>query len=235
MDDQNKSLNERPPERLEERWGGPARVPERGYVEGGEHTAEIRTDIEQTRADMTETIDAIQEKLRPGNIVSQATDTVRNATTEKVKDMTRSATEAFRGHAPFSSGVMDRIRDNPIPAAVAAASLVWIAFGGRGARRGTRPAIDGPTHATSTAQNGLQRLVRENPLAAAAIAAVVGATVGMALPETRRENQLMGETRDAVVNKAQEAARDAAERVQDAAQRVQDAAAEAERKVTGAD
>jgi hypothetical protein len=249
MDDQNESLNERGNERPTERWGGPARVPERGYAEGGERTSEIRSDIEQARADMTETIDAIQEKLRPGHLVSQATDTVRNATMEKVKDMARSARDTFRGDARDSYGVIDRIRGNPIPAALAAASVAWIAFSGRGGRRPTSSAIYRSTRhdepfvreteiseypdaggrfrqTASTAQNGLQRLVRENPLAAAAMAAAMGATVGLALPETRRENELMGEARDSAVNRVQEAARGAAERVEDLA-------GEAARKMTG--
>ena len=33
-------------------------------------TEELRSEIAQTRADMSETIDAIQEKLRPGNIAA---------------------------------------------------------------------------------------------------------------------------------------------------------------------
>lgn len=246
MDDQNESLNEPRNERSSERWGGPARVPERGYAEGGSSTAEIRSDIEQTRADLTETIDAIQEKLRPGNIVAQATDTVRNATVGKVKEMARSAKETFRGDTRSGNGVMGRIRANPIPAALAAASVAWIALSGKRGRRRTSSAIYGSTRhgdpyipetetpeyggadirTGSTAQNGLQRLVRENPLAAAALAAAMGATVGLALPETRRENELMGEARDAVVSKAQEAARGAADRVQDVA-------GEAARKVIG--
>jgi hypothetical protein len=53
----------------------------------------------------------------------------------------------------------------------------------------------------------------------------------MALPETGRENELMGETRDQVVEGAQEMARTAATRVQevatDAAKRVQDVATDA--------
>jgi ElaB/YqjD/DUF883 family membrane-anchored ribosome-binding protein len=81
-------------------------------------------------------------------------------------------------------------------------------------------------------RNGLQRFVTENPLAAGAVAAAVGATIGLALPETQKENEMMGEARDTVVNKAQDAARDAADRVQDAAQRVKDVAADAAKSVT---
>ena len=284
MDDQNKSMNDR--------WDRGV-VPERGYaadVEPGterddraatdRRTREIRSEIEQTREDMSETIDAIQNRLRPSSIVSNAKDTVREATVGKVKQMATSARRRLAGDAgDFSSGeygVMDRIRENPIPVAIAAASIAWIAFSGRSRRR-VSPAIYGSTRqgepylretvisedideatevggystgdaaerarsmvretgttvrrATSTAQTRLQRFVSDNPLAAGAVAAAVGATVGLALPETRRENELMGETRDTVVNRAQDAARGVAERVQDAAERVSSIAGETARSV----
>ena len=234
MDDQN--------EGLKERWAPPTHVPERGYAETEppveQRTAEIRSDIEQTRADMTETIDAIQEKLRPGSIVSSATDTVRNATVGRMKDMASSARDTFRGdaaaHYSRNYGVVERIRANPIPAALATASLAWIAFRGRPSRR-LGPAIYSPTggeNATSTARSRVQQFLRDNPLAAGALAAAVGASVGMALPETRRENEVMGDARDAIVDRAQEAARNAAVRVQDAARSVEEVAAEAASKVT---
>ena len=70
---------------------------------------------------------------------------------------------------------------------------------------------------TREAQNGFQRLLRDNPLLVGAAAVVAGAAVGAALPETERENELMGETRDNVVEKAQDMARDAASTVQDVA------------------
>jgi ElaB/YqjD/DUF883 family membrane-anchored ribosome-binding protein len=299
MDDQNKSLNDR--------WAEPGVVPERGYAVDAtptshpteepptRRTAEIRSEIEQTRADMTDTIDAIQDKLRPSNIVSNAKDTVRDATVGKVKSMATTARERFAGDRREwrgdGNGVMDRIRENPVPAAIAAASIAWIAFSGRRSAPRTSPAIYGSTRdgeafvyetvistdvdeatelgpygagsgyearrsareaagevteraqsmvrgtgtrvrrATSDAGTRVQRFVRSNPLAAGAIAAAVGATVGMALPETRRENELMGEARDTVVTRAQDAARDAAEKVQDAAERVGSVAGEAARSV----
>jgi hypothetical protein len=67
------------------------------------------------------------------------------------------------------------------------------------------------------AQNQLQRAINDNPLAVGAAAVVLGAAVGLALPETERENEWMGEARDTVVNKAQDLAHGAADRAKDAA------------------
>jgi hypothetical protein len=84
---------------------------------------------------------------------------------------------------------------------------------------------------TRRAQSQLQRAINENPLFVGAAALATGAMIGMALPETERENELMGETRDAVVEEAQDKARTAATRVQqaasEAAKKVQDVAADA--------
>ena len=67
------------------------------------------------------------------------------------------------------------------------------------------------------AQNQLERMVNENPLLVSAGALVLGAAVGLAIPETERENEWLGETRDTVVDRAQEMARKTATSVQEAA------------------
>ena len=67
------------------------------------------------------------------------------------------------------------------------------------------------------AQNGLQRLMRQNPLLVGAAAMLVGAAVGASLPETETENEWMGEARDTVIDKAQTAAQTAAAAVKEAA------------------
>jgi hypothetical protein len=60
-------------------------------------------------------------------------------------------------------------------------------------------------------------MLTENPLLVGAAAVLAGPAVGASLPETGRENELMGETRDSVVDRAQEAAREAASAVREVA------------------
>jgi ElaB/YqjD/DUF883 family membrane-anchored ribosome-binding protein len=62
------------------------------------------------------------------------------------------------------------------------------------------------------ARGGLERLVEENPLAVAAGVAVLGIACGLLVPESEREQRLMGPVRDDLVDRAQETAR----RVKDA-------------------
>ncbi len=63
------------------------------------------------------------------------------------------------------------------------------------------------------ARGGLERVAEENPLAVAAGVAVLGLACGLLVPESQREQRLMGPVRDDLVSRAQETAR----RVKDAA------------------
>ena len=92
-------------------------------AEGGDvDTARIRRDIDHTREEMSETIDAIQEKLKPSNLVSSATDSIKQATTERVRHMTqsagRAASDMLYGRGQQPGGFMNGIRENPLPAAL---------------------------------------------------------------------------------------------------------------------
>ena len=77
---------------------------------------------------------------------------------------------------------------------------------------------------TRRAQSSFDRVLRENPLALGAAATLIGAAIGMTLPATEAENELMGDARDTVVDRARGMASDAAERVQNAAEQVKDVA-----------
>jgi ElaB/YqjD/DUF883 family membrane-anchored ribosome-binding protein len=76
------------------------------------------------------------------------------------------------------------------------------------------------------ASGGFQRMVRENPLAMGALAVGTGAAVGLAIPETTKEHEVMGEARDTLVERAQEKAQDVQQRVQRVADEAQSAAKE---------
>src|SRR5215212_9151196 len=85
-----------------------------------DETVTLRADIEQTRTEMSATIDAIQEKLNPQNIVDQARETVREATVGKVEQMVSNATDTAR---ETGNSVLDLIQQNPVPAAMVGLGL----------------------------------------------------------------------------------------------------------------
>jgi ElaB/YqjD/DUF883 family membrane-anchored ribosome-binding protein len=264
--------------------------------ESSRRARQIESEIAHTRAEMSETIEAIQERLRPSNLVSDATDKVKAATTEKVKSMADSASETaqdvMRETKERAYDMVEGAKQNPMPALLIGAGVAWLLFdrsrnkdtgyrggtawpqysqrGGRGYSGGgdyrsseadygdvsTTPqsgystqygdsgqygrgsgsqyggtaqsAYEGASEAMSDVrdtarqtvrrtQNQLERMLHENPLLVGAAAVLAGAAIGASLPETERENRLMGEARDTVVDRAQEAARDAANTVKEVA------------------
>lgn len=87
----------------------------------------VRHQIEQTRAEMSATIDALQERLRPQRLVDDAKEAARDA----LKGATVGKAEEFMDDMRYRArdtraGITDTIRSNPLPAAIAAASLGWL-------------------------------------------------------------------------------------------------------------
>jgi hypothetical protein len=67
--------------------------------------------------------------------------------------------------------------------------------------------------------SAVDQWVHENPLAAGAVAVLVGAAVGLAIPATSKENEWMGPKRDELAHKAAEKAHDVVGKVQTVAER----------------
>jgi ElaB/YqjD/DUF883 family membrane-anchored ribosome-binding protein len=254
-----------------------------------EETEHIKAQIQETRSQMGETIDAIQERLSFANISEQVSETV-NSAIETAKDTAYDATigKAVNFMKNFGDGVTHSdtfrtIKSNPFPFALiglGAGMLVYQSFNkssnrgdGRYGRRFTsqdvgqpentqlasaartdretsRGTFDGITRTANSAFEGVSgaagtayesvtgavntaytgagdiakrtydragefgtiahekydEYLEENPLALGALAVAVGAAVGFAIPSTQYEGQLMGEARENLVQRAQEAA-----------------------------
>jgi hypothetical protein len=236
-----------------------------------EDPQQIRADMAQTRAEMSETIDAIQAKLNPQHLMQEAKDTVRDATVGKVKDMMTSATDKAADFAEDVQGgaleAVDYVKQNPIPAALIGAGIAWLLmrtstgrtgpaysrqrqYGGRSGRpvygqdrtaatgeassyrtgtfENTGPGVteriqQGWQHYSRRAETQFERWIRENPLAVGAAALAVGAAVGLSAPATDTENAWLGETRDDLVERVQEVAKDAATQASQAVESVSQA------------
>jgi ribosome recycling factor len=63
----------------------------------------------------------------------------------------------------------------------------------------------------------LRHMVEANPVPLGLVGIALGSAVALAVPETRRENQLLGEARDTVVERAQSTAQDTLQKVQQVA------------------
>ena len=99
-------------------------------AEVDQRTQQIRHEIDQTRADMSETIDAIQDKLKPANMVATATDTVKSAATQRVRDMAEMANDTAQQAMHYTrqraSQAMGSARHNAIPLAMIGIGAAWL-------------------------------------------------------------------------------------------------------------
>ena len=66
----------------------------------------------------------------------------------------------------------------------------------------------------SRARAQFRRILDENPLAIGGTTVALGVAVGLALPETRREDQFLGQARDSLVHQARATAQDTQQKVQ---------------------
>src|SRR5689334_6361641 len=202
-----------------------------------ENTEQLRAGIEDTRADMSQTLNEIQERLSPEHLVDQAKEAVREATIGKVEKAMGAVAEPVRevagraGNAIKEVGttVGDTIWKNPIPLALiglGVGMLVMKNYRGQSYESSSSPrrlpqnkrsnyamgdvgqpqqntgagtlnqvketASDLANRSTQTlnelgtkAKNSASRLgeiMRDNPLAAGAVAIAAGTAVGLMIP-----------------------------------------------------
>jgi ElaB/YqjD/DUF883 family membrane-anchored ribosome-binding protein len=88
----------------------------------------LRADIAGTRDRMSDTLGEIGERLNPHRVTEQVKDTIREATIGRVENMAQQATDRV---SETSRGIVDTIRDNPIPAAMIGLGLGWMMWNGR--------------------------------------------------------------------------------------------------------
>ncbi len=101
---------------------------------------EIRSEIEQTRAEMTETIDEIQERLSPAHLKEQAWEQAHSMY-QDARDSVREATvERAKG---AGSTMWETIRENPIPATMAALGVGWLVMKGSSGSSSHHPSYQG--------------------------------------------------------------------------------------------
>jgi len=80
------------------------------------------------------------------------------------------------------------------------------------------------THQVQTLGSRVRQAVEQNPLPAGALAVVLGGVAGLAAPKTAREDQVLGEARDAVVSNAESTAQGVVQKVQRVAEEAEEAA-----------
>jgi hypothetical protein len=173
----------------------------------GQDPDAIRQDIEQTRADMSETVEAVGYKAdvpsRAKEAVSEKVDNVRS----KVTDTATRAREAVVGTA---SRAGDAMSDTT--------SRVGDATPSRGEVTQQTRRVAG--------------MAKENPLGLAIGAAALGFLAGLAAPSTRVEDERLGPVADQVKDRVKETGQEALQRGKGIAREAAGSAAETAKEQT---
>lgn len=206
-------------------------------------TREINREIDRTRARLSAAIDEIMDRFSAERLKDRAWDEIRA--------MTRPGSRA----RDTGSSLVNTIRNNPIPAAMAGAGLILLfARGSEGGRYQTQIQVttegkageasekvhDISQKAREKAQrlrgrvsektgyageelrgkagevkNIFHDLVEDNPLAVVAAAFAIGSAIGLGLPETRKEQELLGEASAAMRETVAETLEEAEKKLKD--------------------
>lgn len=171
---------------------------------------------------------------RGARLVSGAREVAQNVgeTTVQAAQSTLGAARGLASGAADAAGsVAGKVRENPWPTLLIGAGATWLAIdavrgrsnagseraarpaeGGRGAVKG---AVSKVARAGRAAGEQIEEFVRDRPLLAGAATLGIGVAVGMALPASVTENEVLGEARDTVVRRAKQAAQGTAQKVRD--------------------
>lgn len=178
---------------------------------------EIRRDIERTRAQMGDTIDAIEDRVVPGRVIGRRKEQVRRRITGLKEAIMGTADDATSAMSRGTSAVGDTASNAASGVAETASNA---ASGVAGLASG---AADTTAHAASTAVDAVRsapqaaaRQTRGNPLMAGAVAFGAGVLVAYAIPQSERERQAASALKDKaqpVVDKAVEQAKEVGQEV----------------------
>src|SRR3954454_18553673 len=80
-------------------------------------------DIEITRNELSETISEIGNRLAPETIAAETRARVRDATVGRFEDFKREAGQTME---QTRTGIVETVRSNPVPAAIAAVGVGWL-------------------------------------------------------------------------------------------------------------
>lgn len=103
---------------------GLGRMDTEDAAESSQDVGEIRVQIEQTRAEMGETIDAIKEKLNPEHLTQQARERIQDATVGRAQAAASAIRDTMAAQAEEAAGRAQAAVDSAAQAAREAGSML---------------------------------------------------------------------------------------------------------------
>ncbi|HEY0937196.1 MAG TPA: DUF3618 domain-containing protein [Trebonia sp.] len=168
---------------------------------------QIRSNIEQTQANLSADVDALAEKVTPSRIVDRRVQQTRSAVTslkDSIMGTTADTTSTISGAAGSAAGsAKDAAASAKDTLAAKASSAADLA---------------------SSAPEQARRRTRGNPLAAGLVAFGAGWLLSSLLPATAPEQQAAAQVKDLAMEKGKPLAQELGQAGQDAAQQLRDSA-----------
>lgn len=214
--------------------------------------AQLEQDIDRTRASLGRTVDELEHRLSPGELVDQAIGVAREHGGEFATNLGRS------------------VKNNPVPMLLTGVGLAWMMASSNEPRartgdsavhpRGSKESLSskarsagasvsgsarearqrvGDTVGTAgervrsgagRARSGFEHMLEEQPLVLGAMGVALGAALGAAFPRTESEDRLMGDARDSLADQAKEKAAEAYDEARDRAGEAASAVQESQRQ-----
>lgn len=174
---------------------------------------QLERSAEQIRADLERTLDALERKLSPSQLLDRSLEYLR----EHGGELTRNVGEV--------------VRRNPVPIMVAVAGIGWLVASSLRRRNDSddtfgdespyadRPAQPGRFQATANrfaqaadatrehtrrTQDQVVSTIERQPLLLGTLAVAIGAVIGALIPATEYEDRIVGEVRDRAVERAKQ-------------------------------
>lgn len=185
---------------------------------------EIRREIELTRGQLAQNLEAIGDRVSPKHVVEQISEKVNprrilGRQTEKMKDSLASVGDTVLGRA---GDAVDGVRNGVGGAADSARGAISGAADSasdtasgtvNGVRQQASSLTDRVRSASTTAGDQLRAAPESNPLATAFIAFGAGLVAGLALPPSAKEREVAGRVREQAVEPLKQRAVDAGKAV----------------------
>jgi hypothetical protein len=185
---------------------------------GTRRPEEILAEIHRTRDEMDHTLQAIEHRLTPGQLVDQGLDYLKNS-----------------GAREYVNNLSSSVKTHPLPATLTGIGIAWLmAVGNRqpaqpssyntgpGIGERMQSAKERAAQIGSSARQQLDRarggwdsMLNEHPLALGAICLAIGAVVAAMAPRSEKEDRLMGQARDGMLDKAKQAGTEKLERMKE--------------------
>ena len=177
--------------------------------------AAIRAEIDQTRQRLGDTVEALGAQLNPSHLRQRVKDSVREATIGKVQQMASNTKERIN---ETGRGLAQTIRDNPLPAAMAAAGIGWLLLSNRDSRATPRFTNGAPddfaTRDESYGASGIKTGVRNVAEKAHDLTEKAQDATNRVVDKVKQTGDVVADKADVAMQRAQETARTAARRVE---------------------